>query len=140
MTRFNFYFSLYTPLPGYLMSLPLTQLWRQPDPISCFWGWGVGVGDNSHWPSRRPGDCTFRAYKPALGLGPIPHSTSWVWLGHGLWAALNTPGDPEPVDKSHHLHPHCSGLGKEGDRKHAKASEVPATDQGLPGEGKEPGG
>lgn len=43
------------------------------------------------------------------------------------------------MDKGHHPHPRCSGLGKEGDRKRTKASEAPATDQCLPGEGKELG-
>lgn len=114
LDKLLFYFRLYIPLPGCLTP-------------SC----AFGVGSRG-----RPGHCTFRACKPAPrvggGGGPTPHPTSWVW------AAPNTPEDPAPVDKSHHLHPHCSRTGKEGTGS-APRPQSSCYRAGHPAEGKEPG-
>ncbi|XP_019512538.1 PREDICTED: proline and serine-rich protein 2 [Hipposideros armiger] len=95
-------------------------------------------GCSSHLPPGRPEHCTSRACKPAPGRGPTPHPTSGVWPGHGLRAAPNTPGDSEPVDRSHHPHNTCSGLGEERARKPTRTPKAPAAEQGMLGEGKKP--
>lgn len=90
-------------------------------------GWGVG-GDQGIVPLELVN--LHRGW--GGGGGPTPHPTSWVW------AAPNTPEDPAPVDKSHHLHPHCSRTGKEGTGS-APRPQSSCYRAGHPAEGKEPG-
>lgn len=90
-------------------------------------GWGVG-GDQGIVPLELVN--LHRAGR--LGGGATPHPTSWVW------AAPNTPEDPAPVDKGHHLHPHCSRIGKEGTGS-APRPQSSCYRAGCPAEGKEPG-
>lgn len=103
------------------------------DPILCFQD-GEQSGGNNHRPPGRPGHCTFRACKPASGLGPASHPASWVWPGHGLegqetqspWTELPSP-------------PPLLGTLERAEQETYRGPEAPATAQRWPGQGKELG-
>lgn len=98
----------------------------------------VGGGAIPTSPPGRLGHCTFVACKPAPGWGPTPHPPAGSGQDMGSGQLL-TPLETQNLWRSHGPHPHCSGFGKEEDRKCTKTPEFPATEQGMLGEGKEPG-
>lgn len=77
----NFYFIL-----AFMISCPPHNSGSSLTP-SCAFGMGSRVGVITTGPQGDQGNCTCRACKPASGLGPASHPTSWVRPGRRLGAA-----------------------------------------------------